>query len=314
MDDHKRNQANPDDPMEVIQETFNHGTSERLEEKLRTMLDGFRRDLKVHPYLHNPKKYRFYKWRRCFFGTRPLAQFLALTGAATACLFIIIPLFFGNESVTWADVEEQFRVIPSCAVSVYVKPGRGIEPTHVQYWIGKSGRIRIHEENKITFAKQNEFVRTFNITTRREMSKASWCAYTILRALDRAKKQEKTTLKSIIEAMAVENIIEATSIVISDEEVSRDLVVFDAESYDTLWFVRVWALRESKLPVRILKWHRQYDRYEEILFTYSKAQPPKFFDPDAFAERLKDPTLSEYDLKYLFLRDPGGKPSPTPGS
>ena len=159
-----------------------------------------------------------------------------------------------------------------------MKDGFGSETVHTQYWVGNGGKVRIHDGCTITFAKRDEFIRTFDIKKRCE-SKPSWYAYSILRALNKSKNQGKTTLKSIIEAMTVEDVINATSIVISDAEVSRDLLVFDAESYDTLWFIRVWALRESKLPIRILKWHRRYDRYEEILFNYSKEQPADFFDP-----------------------------------
>lgn len=314
MDAQKRNNTNPDDPMEALQETFNHDIPENLEKKLRTMLGGFRRDLKVHPYLHNPQQYRFYKWRENFSFSRPWLQFLALTGAAAVCLILVVTLFFGNESVTWADVEEQFRAIPACTVSVYVKQGWLDLPIHAQYWIGKGGSMRIHGGSKITFVKHNDFMRTFDIKTRTEEGKPCWFVDSFLRALYRAQDAGTPTLKSLIEAMTAEPMIDTTAMVISDEEVTKDLLVFDAESYDTLWVIRVWALRESKLPVRILKWHRRNDRYEEILFTYSKKQPKEFFDPDAFAEKLKDPTLTEYDLKYLFLQDPGGKSSPTPGS
>ena len=114
--------------------------------------------------------------------------------------------------------------------------------------------------------------------------------------------------------MTVENIIDATSLVISDAEVSRDLPVFDAESYDTLWNIRVWALRESRLPILMLKWHRRYERYEEVLFNYSKEQPKEFFDPDAFAAKLKDPAYTEHQLKYMFFQDPRVQAFPTPGS
>jgi len=310
----KRKNTDRDDTREVLKETFNRGIPEKLEKKLRKMLNGFRQDLKVHPYFRNPKKYRFYKWREKFSFSRPLVRLLVLTGTAAVCLVIVITLFFGNESVTWADVEEQFRTIPACTVSVYSnQEGWMYKPIHAQYWLGYGGRIRIHSGSKITFVKQKEFMRTFNIKTRTEC-KPPYFIDSFLRALYRAKDSGTPTLKSLIEAMTVEHVIDATSIVISDEEVSRDLLVFDAESYDTLWFIRIWALRESKLPIRILKWHRRHDRYEEIIFNYSKEQPQKFFDPDAFAEKLKDPALTEYDLKYLFLQDPGGRSFATPGS
>ena len=136
----------------------------------------------------------------------------------------------------------------------------------------------------------------------------------ILRSFDRVKQIGRPTLKSIIEAMSGENVIDTTSLVVSDIGVSKDLLVFDAESFDTLWNIRVWALRESKLPIRILKWHRRYDRYEESLFNYSKEQPKAFFDPHAFKQKLVDPSYSAHDLKYMFLQDPGRQSFHAPGS
>jgi len=154
MNAKKRKNTDRDDTMGALQETFNAGIPEKLEKKLREMLRGFRQDLKVHPYFLNPKKYRYYKWRGKFSFSRPLARFLLLTGTAVACLVIVITLFFDNKSATWADVEEQFRAIPACTVSVYSKQGFMSEPIHAQYWIGKGGRIRIHNDGKITFVKK----------------------------------------------------------------------------------------------------------------------------------------------------------------
>ena len=308
MDHEKYN----DDTLNTLQETFNKEVPVEIEKTLKKMLDGFRKDLKEHPFFEKKKWHRLFAWRWLSPFYIPAFRFLFLSFTVVAGL-VIITLFFGNKSPTWADVEEQFRAIPCCTVSVYLKDGFGSETIHTQYWVGKGGKVRIHDGCKITFAKRDEFIRTFDIKKRSE-SKPSWYAYSILRALNKSKNQGKTTLKSIIEAMTVEDVINATSIVISDAEVSRDLLVFDAESYDTLWFIRVWALRESKLPIRILKWHRRYDRYEEILFNYSKEQSADFFDPDAFAEKLQDPSIDEYDLKYMFLKDPGGSSFATPGS
>ena len=78
--------------------------------------------------------------------------------------------------------------------------------------------------------------------------------------------------------------------------------------------LRVWALRKSRLPIRILKWHKKNSRYVELIFTYSKEQPPEFFDPDTFAAVLDDPSVSSHRLMNFLLRDPGGQSFPTPGS
>ena len=81
--------------------------------------------------------------------------------------------------------------------------------------------------------------------------------------------------------------------------------MFDTRSRDTLWWLRVWALRESKLPVRILKWHRRHGRHTELNFSYSREQGAAFFDARAFAEQLKDPTIDDHRLMHIFLEDPG---------
>ena len=313
--DIKKDNNRGHDVLDALQETFNSPVPEELEKKLRKTLDGFRQDLKEHPYLSNKKGSWRYRWRGIFPFSLPLVRFLLLTGTGAACIAMVMLLLFGNKSTTWADVEEHFRAIPFCALSVYFGSPYTSGNGKVQYWISSDGRARIHSGDKIAFVDLNggrRYLRKFNVKTRRETGQGYICR-NILQAFERVNRFEKPTLKSIIEAMTGENMIDATSLVVSDIEVSKDLLVFDAESYDTLWNIRVWAFRESKLPIRILKWHRRYDRYEEVLFSYSKEQPKEFFDPNAFEERLKDPASTEHDLKYMFLQGPWGQSFPAPG-
>jgi hypothetical protein len=42
-----------------------------------------------------------------------------------------------------------------------------------------------------------------------------------------------------------------------------------------------------------------------MVFTYSKKQPEEFFDPQAFAAKLKDPAISIQRLLYMFHEYPG---------
>jgi len=306
MDIKKDNNRDCDDALDALQETFNTSVSKELEKGLKKALDGFRQDLKEHPYLRSQKGRWRYRWRRMFPFHAPFLRFLLLTGAAAACIAVLMTLFLGNKSTTWADVEEHFRAIPFCAVSVYFGSPYSSGDGRAQYWISSDGRARIHSGDKIAFVDLNggrRYISTFNVKTRREDTHGYICK-NILQVFERVKRYGKPTLKSIIEAMTGENMIDATSLLVSDVEVSKDLLVFDAQSYDTLWNIRVWALRESKLPIRIRKWHRRYDRYEEVLFSYSKEQPKEFFNPDAFEKRLKDSASTEHDLKYMFLQDP----------
>jgi len=311
----KNNKTDRDDTLDTLQEAFNKKVPEELEKKLGRMLNGFQQDLREHPYFSNQPWRRYLRWPGIFPFTLPLIRFLMLTGTGVACLVFIFIFLYGNKSPTWADVEEQFRAIPFCTVSVYYGGkytcGRG----KVQYWVSSNGRVRVHSGDKVSFMDLNKdrCFRTFDVKYRRES--LSWPAWeSTLSAFDKVERYGGLTFSSIIESMTDENIIDSTSLVISNAKVSNDLLIFDAKSFDTLWNIRVWALRESKLPIRILKWHRRYERYEEVLFSYSNEQPKEFFDPDAFAAKLKDPAYTEHQLKYMFLQDSGGQPFSTPGS
>jgi hypothetical protein len=113
-------------------------------------------------------------------------------------------------------------------------------------------------------------------------------------------------------------LVDTTSSVISDPLVSEDIVVFDHEYlYDKSSYARarVWALRQSRLPIRIALWQRDYDHpdYRWILspiwdmsLTYSQEQPMEFFNPKAFADKLSDPANSIESLLYMFYQYPGG--------
>jgi len=61
-------------------------------------------------------------------------------------------------------------------------------------------------------------------------------------------------------------------------------------------------------------WDLSGGGYLDEFITYSREQPKEFFDPEAFEDQLKDPSNTETNLMYMFLKDPGGKSFPTPGS
>ena len=75
---------------------------------------------------------------------------------------------------------------------------------------------------------------------------------------------------------------------------AKDLVIFDVESDEggwAKWRYRVWALRSSKLPIRILGRSSAGARID-CVYSYIKEQPKEFFDPEIFESKLKDPTNS----------------------
>jgi hypothetical protein len=86
------------------------------------------------------------------------------------------------------------------------------------------------------------------------------------------------------------------------------MVVFDVEMPGSTEWVRIWALRESRLPVRIRVWDPRDGETTDAVFEYSKEQADEFFDPNAFEQFMSSgQTTSRMSLAYAFLKDPGGK-------
>jgi len=101
---------------------------------------------------------------------------------------------------------------------------------------------------------------------------------------------------------------EVTPLINPDAVISQDVVVFDVEIPGSTEWVRIWALRESRLPVRIKVWSPQDGYSTDAIFEYSRQQADEFFDPNAFENLLStNRGSSRVNLAYAFLKDPGGK-------
>jgi hypothetical protein len=118
---------------------------------------------------------------------------------------------------------------------------------------------------------------------------------------------EGFSLETVIRGIPGGELVDVTPLVNTDAVISEDLVVFDVEhEKSTQWF-RIWALRESKLPVRIRMWDPTDGECADVLLTYSKQQQEIFFDPEEFSSKMKSLHGKDMNLAYMYLKDPGGK-------
>jgi hypothetical protein len=193
----------------------------------------------------------------------------------------------------------------------------------------------------VTFFDKSEILKTFDLITRSEgyPDGKTYHLVTLLRkpktnvldsflmpfvSRESLLKSDHFPESSYYKKWRSSGLVDTTSFVISDPVVSKDLVVFDIQRFFEKYKssrTRVWALRESRLPIRVVVWLQGMWEtgqlkvpYLDMIFTYSKEQPEKFFDPEAFAAQLKDPSISVDSLMYMFHEDPGGDSIPTAGS
>ena len=334
MDTEKKDHMKNDGGWKTMHESLSYEVPENLEKQLKKTLNFFRQDMREHPYVRRLERHGFPPRRNLIFLSRRWFRPLLLAGTGLAAAAVLGFLILGNNPPTWAQVQERFRSMPFCAVSIYKRDithsgNPLIEPKLVQVWTGYGARIRIRSGSKVTFADQGEILNTFDLITRSE-AYADGDTYDIVNTVG---KSNANTLDSLLmpftselvpESISKEwkygELFDTTSLVISDPAASKDLVVFDHEFFylkSKAWRTRVWALRKSRLPIRVLIWPRvdlngplALSPKWDMIITYSKEQPKQFFDPETFAAKLKDPAISIESLLYMFHEYPGSDSIP----
>lgn len=309
---------------------------EHLEKQLQKTLNAFRKDMRAHPYVRRLERHGFPLRRKLVFFSRSWVRPFLWASVGLAVVVVVGSFILGNNPPTWAQVQERFRSMPFFAASIYRRdviiasyPLNPLaEPKLVEVWAGYGNRIRIRSGSKVSFADKGEILKTFDLITRSE-TYADSITYTIVNifgksdtsALDSLYMANKPPASDLIsESMSKEwkssGLVDTTPLVISDPVVSKDVVVFDFEFFyvkSKYGKARVWALRDSRLPIRIVIWAIDAQLTGQLvrspmwdmIFTYSKEQPKDFFNPEAFAAKLKDPAMSTESLMYMFHQYPG---------
>lgn len=234
---------------------------------------------------------------------------LVRLGAAAVVLLavaIVVSQFgamLAGSSVAWAEVTQRFQSVPFFYASIYMKRDALAQPQHFELWMGRGGRARMHVGEQVIFGQTGRVTRAFDIRQRRE-AEANRTATDILAILA---TPDEFSLETVIRSISGGKLVDITPAMNTQAGIAEDLVVFDAQSAVSPGWMRVYALRESKLPVGLRIWDPAEGFMVDALITYAKEQPAISFDPEAFAARLRDPTGTEAGLVYLFLKDPGGR-------
>ena len=350
MNSERKDHMKNDGAWKAVHEALSTEVPEHLEKQLKKTLNAFRQDMREHPYVRRLERHGFPLGRKLIVFSRPWMRPFLLAGMGLAVVVVAGSLILGNNPPTWAQVQERFGSMPFFTASIYKRdvkiagyPVNPLaEPKFVELWVGYGNRVRIRSGSKVTFAEKGEILNTFDLITRTEAD-TDGITYFIVNKLGKSDTISLDSMQMVENPFSPDDIpewvpkewkskewgssglVDTTSRVISDPVVSKDVVVFDRE-YGYAGTkgarARVWALRKSRLPIRVVMWLRDYDGdYRlirspiwDMIFTYSKEQPKEFFYPEAFASKLKDPANSIESLLYMFHQYPGGDSIPTPGS
>jgi hypothetical protein len=241
-------------------------------------------------------------WGRIF-GSR-------LVGLAAAAIILLsLAILVGEfgtavtgRNVAWAEVSLQFQSVPFFYASIYVKESTLAQPQQLELWMGKGGYARMRVGSQVIFGRNGQVTQAFDVRQRSAVEPDP-LALDIVRMLA---TPYEFSFETVIQSISGGKLVDITPAMNTQAAVGRDLVVFDAQSMVSPGWVRIYALRQSKLPVGLRIWDPAEGFVVDALITYSKEQPAIFFDSRAFAEKLHEPG-SETSLAYLFLKDPGGQ-------
>ncbi|MBN1974049.1 MAG: redoxin domain-containing protein [Sedimentisphaerales bacterium] len=237
-------------------------------------------------------------------GSRMILRPFIKLAAAAAIMFIV--LFgidkFETGSIAWADVVEKFKSVKYFNASIYWKENIESEPVQIELWMSNDGKIRILFGQQVIFAENAKIIKAFDIESREEVNANMQADFFV----NKFGSSREFSLETIISAISPGQLEDVTPMINPDAVISQDIVVFDTEISDFQWF-RIWALKESKLPMRIKLWTPNDGSSLDIVFSYSKQQPEDFFNPDSFQTAMLDRNLSKVNLAYMFLEDHGQK-------
>ncbi len=215
------------------------------------------------------------------FETRPIRW------AAAAVILLALGVLVGQfgsmlsgGSVAWAEVAQRFQSVSFCTVTIYEKESATAEPTQMELWISRDGRARVRRGNQIVFGQRGQGARAFDVESRRPVEPDGGAVF----FLQKLGEAEVFSLETVIRVMFGREMHDVTPLVNPDAVISQDVVAFDLDLPDTSQWVRIWALRESRLPIRIRVWDPSDGQVADAILEYSTEQTEEFFDPNAFED------------------------------
>jgi hypothetical protein len=291
------NNDTPQKDWKDIQDMFDTPTQPDTQ-PLKSLLENFRKDLQHHPYMRATQQG----------DTLPAALWLIwakrLIAPATTLAVIVIALsFLSRPTPTWGQVVAKFQDMTFFSASIYQKENGLSKPEHIELWMGQGGKVRIRIGQQLIYAEKGEVLAAFDLKSRTEVD-PNRMGVNMIHMLGAS---ETFSMQSIFRSMNRGGEVNKTPVLNQNAMISGDLAVFDLEIDGSNEWMRIWALKESGLPVRIRMWNPRDAASLEVLFDYSKSQSKRFFDPKAFAQVISQKREDALNLAYLFLEDAGGK-------
>ena len=209
----------------------------------------------------------------------PIIKFAAAAAIIIAVLIGIGHFGKNGSSIALADIAERFESVPFFNLTIYVGDETSAEAKKVDIWKSEDSRIRAHEDNNVIYADFSNGKN--NIVAFDRMTKEPANTMRFINAiLEDLCSDGRFSLNTIINKIPSEDGI--TSVVTAETAASKETIMFKIKHKETPEWISIWALRDSKLPVRMCFHDPRYKAYGDFFFDYSEKKDDAFFEPNAF--------------------------------
>ncbi|MDY7011526.1 MAG: hypothetical protein SVV80_12365, partial [Planctomycetota bacterium] len=212
----------------------------------------------------------------------------AIAAAAVIVIALMIPFlhFPGSDiqdtSIAWGDVVEATNQVEQIHITAFIQEND--EDIKLDLYYRRPGTWRAHGKNVIQFV-ENGKSRFFDIKEKKFTK-------TYFRLLPpsvvKATITEKGILDGVLRFFFMDKVPPGTPVKASGQVLGADMEVFDYANDPKERWMRIWVLRESRLPLRIKAYTPEQNDSVLVLFDYSDPQAAGFFDPDKFLKQVKE--------------------------
>jgi hypothetical protein len=276
MRDNQAEESNGRPVEDMLRQTVSGEVPEGLVQCMRARLDAFHSALDARDSAAQQDQ------RSPWFFLRPV------TAVATALLVVAIVGSFMAQSATptWAQVTERFSAVPSCNATIYVKSNPFDEPVQLELWLGEGSKFRMRAGNEMVFWEKGRTIESVPFAPAEgDVGRVREAREMVEWALHNMGDADTFSLETLIRALPVSKTL-STPLEIRDATIAEEMVVFDMTEETHAERVRIWALKRSRLPLRVLYSNPGTGESADVVFSYASRQAEGFFDSEAFKAAL----------------------------
>lgn len=226
----------------------------------------------------------------------------------------VVSMLTAHSQLTWADVVNTFKTVRFFSATVYVTEDPLMPPVKIELWRAQDGKIRIHYQGLVFFGQGDRLIKVFHVDDAGREADIAKLKPQEMHTLGLDKPLGLLKMMGSMKELSFDTILAhfcgrstiSPPIANAEASISADMQVFDVTRSSSPDWLRIWALRDSRLPVRLRSLDPRYGDSVDVLFEYMKEQPASAFDPDAFKDAIRKAD-SGSNRVYALLRDPGGR-------